>query len=79
LVKLHTEKERRYHVESPRKPSNEYVNYSRGLGIYQINSTFLEPIKEEIKNEKLNELWRMNFDGAYSKAGKWSGIIIISP
>ena len=27
LVKLHTEKERGYHVESPGKPLNEYVNY----------------------------------------------------
>ena len=47
--------------------------------MYQINSTFLEPIQEEIKNEKLNELWRMNFDGAYSKAGKGAGIVIVSP
>ena len=47
--------------------------------IYHINSPFLEPIQEEIKNEKLNELWRMNFDGAYSRAGKGAGIIIISP
>ena len=47
--------------------------------MYQINSTFLEPIHEEIKNEKLNELWRMNFDGAYSRAGKGAGIVIVSP
>ena len=53
LVKLHTKKEQRHHVENPGNPSNEYVNYSGELGMYQINSTFLEPIHEEIKNEKL--------------------------
>ena len=49
------------------------------LGMYQINSTFLEPIREEIKNEKLNELWRMHFDGAYSRVGKGAGIFVMSP
>ena len=56
-----------------------YVNYSCELGMYQINSTFLEPIHEEIKNEKLNELWRMNFDGAYSREGKGARMVIVSP
>ena len=47
--------------------------------MYQINSTFLEPIREEIKNEKVNELWSMNFDGAYSRVGKGVGKVIMSP
>ena len=32
-----------------------------------------------MKNEKLNELWKMNFDGAYSRTGKGAGVVIISP
>ena len=36
LVKLHTEKERRHHIENPKKPSNEYVNYLGEPGMYQL-------------------------------------------
>ena len=36
-------------------------------------------IKENIKNEKIDEVWQMYFDGAYSKTGKGAGIVIISP
>ena len=39
----------------------------------------MAPIKENIKNEKIDEVWQMYFDGAYSKAGKGVGIMIISP
>ena len=42
-------------------------------------STFLAPIQEKIKDEKVDELWRMNFDGVYSRAGKGVGIVITSP
>ena len=58
---------------------NEYVYNTDEHGTYQINSTFLDPIHEEIKDEKVDELWRMNFDGAYSRARKGAGIIITSP
>ena len=58
LVKLHMEKEWRHHVENPGNPSNEYANYSGELGMYQINSTFLESIREEIKMKSL-----MNYGG----------------
>ena len=37
------------------------------------------PIKENIKDENIDEFWQMYFDGAYSKAGKGAGIVIISP
>ena len=39
----------------------------------------MAPIKENIKNEKIDEVWKMYFDGAYSKAGKGAGIVILSP
>ena len=73
LVKLYSEKEKRYHVENPQNPLNQYVYNSDEHGIYQINSTFLAPIQEKIKDEKVDELWKMNFDGAYSRAGKGAG------
>ena len=58
---------------------NEYVYNTDEHGTYQIKSTFLDPIHEEIKDEKVDELWRMNFDGVYSRAGKGVGIVITSP
>ena len=79
LVKLYSEKEKRHHVENPQRPLNEYAYHTDEHGTYQINSTFLEPLQEEIKNEKLSELWRMNFDGAYSRTCKGAGVVIISP
>ena len=79
LVKLYSKKEKRHHVENPQRPLNEYAYHTDENGSYQINSTFLEPIQEEIKTEKLSELWKMNFDGAYSKTGKGAGVVIVSP
>ena len=79
LVKLYSKKEERYHVENPERPLNQCVYNSDEHGIYQINSTFLAPIQEKIKDEKVDELWRMNFDGAYSRARKEAGIVITSP
>ena len=79
LVKLYSEKEKRHHVENPQRPLNEYAYHTDENGTYQINSTFLEPLQEEIKTEKLSELWRMNFDGSYSRTGKGVGVVIISP
>ena len=79
LVKLYFGKEKRYHVENPQRPLNEYVYNTDEHGTYQINSTFLDPIHEEIKDEKVDELWRMNFDGAYSRAGKGVAVVITSP
>ena len=77
LVKLYSEKEKRRDVENPQRPL--YAYHTDENGSYQINSTFLEPIQEEIKTEKLSELWRMNFDGAYSKTGKGASVVIVSP
>ena len=39
----------------------------------------MAPIKENIKDEKIDEVWKMCFDGAHSKAGMGAGIVIISP
>ena len=79
LLNCIPKKEKRHHVENPQRPLNEYVYNTDEHGTYQINSTFLDPIHEEIKDEKVDELWRMNFDRAYSRAGKGDGIVITSP
>ena len=39
----------------------------------------MAPIKENIKDEKIDKVWKMFFDGPYSKAEKGVGIVIISP
>ena len=33
-VKLHIEKEKKYHVENPKKPLNEYVYNTDDIGTY---------------------------------------------
>ena len=38
----------------------------------------MDPLKEKIKDEKVDEIWRMNFDGAHSRVGKGAGAIITS-
>ena len=39
----------------------------------------MAPLKEKIKYEKVDEIWRMNFDDAHSRAGKGAGVVITSP
>ena len=79
LARLHREKERKHHVEDPKKPSNEYVYNRDEIETYTCYSTFLVPIKEKIKDERVDEIWRINFDGAHSRAGKGAGVVITSP
>ena len=78
-VILHREKERKQHVENPKKPANEFVHCTDNFGNYAILSNFMASIKENIKNERVDEVWQTYFDRAYSKAGKGAGIVIISP
>ena len=78
-VILHREKLRKRHVENPKKPGNEFFHFTDNFGNYAILSNFMAPIKENIKNEKIDEVWQMYFDRAYSKTGKGAGIVIISP
>ena len=78
-LKLCNEKEKKYHVENPKKPLNEYVYNIDDIGIYTWYSTFLAALKEKIKDEKVDEIWRMNFDDAHSRDGKGAGVVITSP
>jgi hypothetical protein len=70
LLRLNRELERRYHVEDPRNPRNELKYKEDDLGNYAILSNSLGPIEEEVKEERVNEVWYMHFDGAFSRAGK---------
>ena len=78
LVRLHREEEK-HRVEDPKRPSNEYVYNTDEIGTYTCYSTFLAPIKEKIKDEKINKIWKMNFDGAHSRVGKGAYFVITSP
>jgi hypothetical protein len=79
FVKLHREKERKFHVEDPKEPMNEFVYHMNDIGNYAICSNFLAPVKEKFKEEKVDEVWKMNFDGAHSRSGKGAGIVLTSP
>ena len=68
MVRLNRELERKYHVEDPKNPHNELKRRSDEIGNYAILSNFLEPLEEKVKEEKLSEVWHMNFDGAYSRS-----------
>ena len=70
MVRLNRELERKYHVEDPKNPHNELKHRLDEIGDYVILFNFLEPLEEKDKEEKLSEVWHMNFDGAYSRSNK---------
>ena len=76
---LHREKLRKRHVENPKKPVNDFFHFTDNFRNYAILSNFMAHIRENIKNENIDEVWKMYFDDAYSKTGKGAGIVIISP
>ena len=78
-VKLYREKERKYHVEDPYELDNEYICETDNLGNHAIYANYLIPIRVKANDEEFDQLWRMSFDGAYSKAGKGAAIVITSP
>ena len=71
---LHRDKQRKQHVENPKNPGNEFVHCTDNFGNYAILSNFMAPIKENIKYEKIDEVWKMYFDGGYSKSRKGAGM-----
>ena len=79
MVRLNRELEGRYHIEDPKHPRNEFKYKEDGVGKYAVLANFLEPIEGNFEKENLNEVWHMHFDGAHSRSGKGSGIVIKSP
>ena len=79
MVRLNREPERRYHIEDPKYPKNEFKYTKDGIGNYAILANFLDPIRETDESKIFDEVWHMHFDGAHSRSGKGSGIVIKSP
>ena len=46
-VKLRNEKEKKYHVENPKKPLNEYVYNTDDIGTYTAILPFWLPLKKK--------------------------------
>ena len=44
---------------NPKNPRNEFVHFTDNFQNYAILSNFMAPIKENIKNEKIDEVWKM--------------------
>jgi hypothetical protein len=69
FVKLHREKERKFHVEDPKEPMDEFVYHMHEIGNYKIPSDFLAPVKEKLKDELSNvcNVWDTmdSFDGLF--------------
>jgi ribonuclease HI len=59
-------------------PRNELKYKEDDLGNYAILSKSLGPI-EEVKEERVNEIWYLHFDGGFSRTRKGAGIVIESP
>ena len=49
FVKLHREKERKFHIEDLNEPVNEFLCEMSEMGNYSICSNFLVPTKEKFK------------------------------
>jgi hypothetical protein len=94
FVKLHREKERKFHVEDRKEPMNEYVYHMTEIGNYEIISNFLAPVKEKFKGETICNIWDTmdafddlfleetpcdkNFDVGPSKSGTISYLLVVS-
>jgi ribonuclease HI len=77
--KLTREVYRKYHVEDPKNPKNELKYDDEGLGNYAIFSNSIVSLKEKVQENELDKVWYMNFDGAFSRAGKGAGIVLQAP
>jgi hypothetical protein len=77
--KLNREVYRKYHVEDPKNPKNELKCIDEGLGNYTILSNSIVPFEETVQDNELDKVCYMNFDGAFSRAGKGVGIVLQAP
>jgi hypothetical protein len=79
-IRLLRETERKFHIEDPKEPMNEFICHMTDMGSFSVCSNFLAPVKEKFKDEKISDrAWKMNFDGAHSRSGKGAGIVLKSP
>ena len=81
FVKLHREKERKFHVEDPKEPMNEYVYHMIEIGNYEILSNFLALVKEKFKREVVCNMWDTmdSFDGLFLEEAPSEKNVDIAP
>jgi ribonuclease HI len=77
--KLTREVFRRYHIEDPRNPKNELKYNGDDLGNYAIFSNSIVPLEGKVQDNRVDEIWYMNFDGAFSREGKGVGVVLHAP
>jgi ribonuclease HI len=77
--KLTREVYRKYHVEYPKNPKNELKYDDEGLGNYAIFSNSIVPLEDKVQENELDKVWYMNFNAAFSRAGKGAGIVLQAP
>jgi ribonuclease HI len=70
---------RKVHVENPKVPMEELVYEEEGLGNYAILSNSIVPLEDKVKDNELDKVWYMHFDGAFSRLGKGAGIVLQAP
>ena len=51
----------------------------RALGIMPFCLTQLCPLEDKVKDNELDKVWYMYFDGAFSRLGKGVGIVLQAP
>ncbi|CAF4291091.1 unnamed protein product, partial [Adineta steineri] len=59
FVKLHREKERKFHVEDPNEPMNEFIRQMGELGNYTICS---KTSKDNFEDQKIEQTCKSGFD-----------------
>jgi ribonuclease HI len=77
--KLNREVYRKVHVEKPEVPIDELVYEEEGLANYAILSNSIVPLEDKVKDNELDKVWYMHFDGAFSRLGKGAGIVLQAP
>ena len=55
FVKFHRENERKFHVEDPNEPMNEFICQMGELGNYNICSNFLVTSNDEFRDQKVEQ------------------------
>jgi len=60
-------------------PIDELVYEEESLGNYSILSNSIVPLEDKVKDNELDKVWYMHFDGAFSRLGKGAGIVLQSP